>query len=309
MLDKYKIGQPIAYNILINAINNNRISHAYLFDSNGNSDVNDIVLSFVKMILCKDFSSSLEIKNICDRIDSGNYLDIIFLEPDGMWIKKEQLINLQSEFSKKSIEGSKKIYIIKEADKMNLQTANSILKFLEEPVDDIIAILITDNINLILPTILSRCQIIKLNKKVYTNCLSANVFDFILNNNFSLEDKNKIIDCCIDFVMNIEKNGIDTLIYTKKLWHNFFKDRNYNIIAIEIIINFYYDVIKYKSDLNISFFSDKIKFIEEVANKNSFVSIASKIEILDNIKNGLKSNLNINLLIDKMIIDMCGDNL
>lgn len=309
MLDKYKIGQPIAYNILINAINNNRISHAYLFDSNGNSDVNDIVLSFVKMILCKDFSSSLEIKNICDRIDSGNYLDIIFLEPDGMWIKKEQLINLQSEFSKKSIEGSKKIYIIKEADKMNLQTANSILKFLEEPVDDIIAILITDNINLILPTIFSRCQIIKLNKKVYTNCLSANVFDFILNNDFSLEDKNKIIDCCIDFVMNIEKNGIDTLIYTKKLWHNFFKDRNYNIIAIEIIINFYYDVIKYKSDLNISFFSDKIKFIEEVANKNSFVSIASKIEILDNIKNGLKSNLNINLLIDKMIIDMCGDNL
>jgi DNA polymerase III gamma/tau subunit len=48
---------------------------------------------------------------------------------------------------------------------MNIQTANSILKFLEEPIDEIIAILVVDNINLMLPTIISRCQVIKLNKK------------------------------------------------------------------------------------------------------------------------------------------------
>ena len=52
MLEGYKDGQPVVYSMLMNAINNGKLSHAYIFDSNGNSDVFDIVLSFVKMILC-----------------------------------------------------------------------------------------------------------------------------------------------------------------------------------------------------------------------------------------------------------------
>ncbi len=47
--------------------------------------------------------------------------------------KKDQLLTLQEDFRMKSIEGSKRIYIISEADKLNVQAANSILKFLEEP--------------------------------------------------------------------------------------------------------------------------------------------------------------------------------
>ena len=165
MLDIYKYEQPILYNILNNSIINNKLSHAYLFDSNGNSDVYDIVLSFTKMIITSNITNETEKNNICMRIDDGNYVDVKVIEPDGMWIKKDQLLDLKSEFSKKSIEGSKKVYIIKSADKMNIQTANSILKFLEEPIDEIIAILVVDNINLMLPTIISRCQVIKLNKK------------------------------------------------------------------------------------------------------------------------------------------------
>lgn len=88
------------------------------------------------------------------------YVDVKVIKSDGMWIKKDQLLDLQSEFNNKAFEGNKKIYIIRSAEKMNVQTANSILKFLEEPVDDIIAILITDNINMLLPTIISRCQVI-----------------------------------------------------------------------------------------------------------------------------------------------------
>ena len=68
MLDIYKDGQAIAYNTMMNAINNNKISHAYLFDSNGNPDVMDIVLSFVKEIICMDITDDNNIKNICKRI-------------------------------------------------------------------------------------------------------------------------------------------------------------------------------------------------------------------------------------------------
>lgn len=310
MLDAYKDGQAVAYNIMMNAINNNKLSHAYLFDSNGNSDVMNIVLSFVKIIICMDKKSDEEILNICDRIDNGNYIDVKIIEPDGLWIKKEQLLDLQSEFSKSAIEGSKKIYIIKSADKMNIQTANSILKFLEEPVDDIIAILIVDNINLVIPTIISRCQIIKLNKKKYEESSLLNFSNLCNNTKYrclSDDEKRQFIDDVINFVMMIENSGLDTLIYTKNIWHNKFKDRNDNIMAIELIINFYYDVMKFISNLKINFFKDKIEYIENVSKKNSLISVAKKIEILDEIKNNFKRNLNINLLIDKLIIDMCGD--
>lgn len=310
MLDAYKDGQAVAYNIMMNAINNNKLSHAYLFDSNGNSDVMNIVLSFVKIIICMDKKSDEEILNICDRIDNGNCIDVKIIEPDGLWIKKEQLLDLQSEFSKSAIEGSKKIYIIKSADKMNIQTANSILKFLEEPVDDIIAILIVDNINLVIPTIISRCQIIKLNKKKYEESSLLNFSNLCNNTKYrclSDDEKRQFIDDVINFIMMIENSGLDTLIYTKNIWHNKFKDRNDNIMAIELIINFYYDVMKFISNLKINFFKDKIEYIENVSKKNSLISVAKKIEILDEIKNNFKRNLNINLLVDKLIIDMCGD--
>lgn len=310
MLDNYKEGQAVAYNIMMNAINNNKLSHAYLFNAGDNSDVMDIVLSFVKMIVCLDKNSDEEKLNICSRIDDGNYIDVKIIEPNGMWIKKEQLLDLQSEFSKRSIEGSKKIYIIKSADKMNVQTANSILKFLEEPVDDIIAILIVDNINLILPTIISRCQLIKLNKKQYEDTSLLNFSNMCVGTRYGkLTDmeKNKIIDDVISFIMMIESHGLDALIYTKSKWHNNFKDRDANMMAIELMIYFYYDVIKYNSDLEISFFKDRVNDIEKVSIKNDLFDIANKIEILDNVKNNFKINMNINLLIDKLIIDMCGD--
>lgn len=309
MLDKYKNGQPILYNTLMNAIMNNKLSHAYLFDSNGNSEIMDIVLSFVKMIICSD-NDEIDNVNICKRIDDGNYLDVKVIEPDGIYIKKDQLLNLQDEFSKKAIEGNKKIYIIKSADKMNVQTANSLLKFLEEPVDDIIAILIVDNINLVLPTIISRCQIVKVNRKEYTNNVIVNFGDLLCNIGYSnkkIDDKEKFISDVINFIISIENGGLDTLIYTKKLWHSNFSDRDLSIIALELIINFYCDVLKYMSSIDTLFFKDKINYVVEVAKKNNFVSISNKMEIFDNAISNIKKNLNINLLIDKLIIDMCGD--
>jgi hypothetical protein len=103
MLELYKDGQPIFYNMVNNAIKNNKLSHAYIFDSNGNPDVMDIVLSFVKEIICMDITDDNNIKNICKRIDDGNYVDVKVIKSDGMWIKKDQLLDLQSEFNNKAL--------------------------------------------------------------------------------------------------------------------------------------------------------------------------------------------------------------
>ena len=312
MLELYKDGQPIFYNMVNNAIKNNKLSHAYIFDSNGNPDVMDIVLSFVKEIICMDITDDNNIKNICKRIDDGNYVDVKVIKTDCIWIKKDQLLDLQSEFNNKAFEGNKKIYIIRSAEKMNVQTANSILKFLEEPVDDIIAILITDNINMLLPTIISRCQVIKLNKKKCSYDTISNLSDLLISygyNDISDDNKEKIINDVIGFTEYIENYKLDTLIYTKKLWHNNFKDRNYNIIGINLMIYFYYDVIRYKSGLKILFFNDYEDNIIKIANMNDIDVLCDKIKVLNDTLNNIKYNLNINLLIDKLVIDMCGDNL
>ena len=162
MLTDYKDKQEKAYKIFSNAINNNYLSHAYLIDENNSSDSFDIVMSFVKEVLGKKIDDN-EKSILFKRIDDGNYPEIKIIVPDGNIIKKQQIIDLQRDFSTKSIEGNKRIYIVRDADKMRSETANSMLKFLEEPDNDILAILMTNNYNAILPTIISRCQAIKLN--------------------------------------------------------------------------------------------------------------------------------------------------
>jgi len=89
MLEKYKDEQPILYNLLSNAIKNNKLSHAYLFETNNNPNSLDLIYSFVKEILCPR-NISCEKCNICSRIDSGNFLELKIIRPDGLYIKKEQ---------------------------------------------------------------------------------------------------------------------------------------------------------------------------------------------------------------------------
>lgn len=305
MLDKYMDGQPVVYRMLMNAINNNKLSHAYLFDANGNSDVYDIVLSFVKMIVSKD--SEIDINDLSKRIDDGNYLDVKVIEPDGLWIKKDQVLELEEEFNKKAIEGKKKIYIIKSADKMNSSTANSILKFLEEPVDDIIAFLIVDNISLVLPTIVSRCQVLRLNRKNYENSTLDNFNNLFFNSKLDVDSKKVFIDNVINFINYLESNGLDTIIYSKRLWHNNFKNRDECVMALELIINYYYDVIKYKTLNKIDFFKDRERDINNIASNNDLNDLTRKLSVCIEIKSYFMNNLNINLTFDRFVIEMCGD--
>lgn len=313
MLDGYKIGQPIAYNIMYNALVNSKLSHAYLFDVKGCFDSFDIIMSFVKAIICNNNytnNNKCENCNICHRIDDGNYLDVKIIEPDGLWIKKDQLLELQSEFSKEAIEGSKKVYVIKEAEKMNLQTANSILKFLEEPNDNIVAILITNDLNKILPTIVSRCQIIKLKKSEDKN-LTLDNFNLLLENtkyaSLDIQEKEKILNDICYFIEFFENNKLDSIIYMKKIWHNVFKDRDINVIAFDTLISFYYDVLKYMNSKPLSFFKDKSLLVEKIANMNDMNSIIKKLNLFIEAKEDIRRNLNLNLMLDKLIIDMCGD--
>lgn len=142
-------------------IKNNKVSHAYLIELNDYDEDMKYIYDFIKMILCNIEYSDLNIENnIIKLIDDDNYPDIKIIEPEGSTIKKSQMIDLQKDYSNKSLLDGRRIYVVKEADKLNPASANTILKFLEEPEEDIIAILLTTNRYKILETILSRCQIL-----------------------------------------------------------------------------------------------------------------------------------------------------
>lgn len=162
------------YNLINSIVKNNKISHAYLIEVDNYEDDYKCIMDFVKLIICS--SNDDDINNM---IDTGNYPDLKIIEPDGNSIKKAQLIKLQEEFRNKSFLNNRMIYIIKEADKLNDSSGNTILKFLEEPEEDIIGILVTTNRYKVIDTILSRCQVISIQDGIMNTDCDENTLNLL----------------------------------------------------------------------------------------------------------------------------------
>jgi len=320
MLDNFKEFQYIPYVTLRNAVLKDKISHAYIFVSNGYPKVLDFALSFAKFLLCPLKLSNNESCNNCSQcsnIDSNNFTELKIIEPDGQWIKKEQLTELQEEFNKKAITGDKKVYIINHAEKLNNVSANSILKFLEEPVPNITAILIVENQFQLLETIISRCQIINLNKisKIEEEKYEINEYSklaFVISNTndeiekyISDEYKEKL-DSAVYFINDLERKKLSLILDTTKSFHDKFKEKDDIIYAFEVFILYYKDVLNRKLGRKIDIFENQIKEIDLIQSNNSIEQIIKKINILMDSKNNVLFNANMNLLIDKLIIDMGG---
>lgn len=310
MFVDYCNSQFIAYSLLNNAIKKDRLSHAYLIDGNNCDYAFDFVMAFVKEIICNDVNSNEEKEIICSRIDDDNYPEVKIIDSSSLIIKKEQMIDLQSIFSLKAIEGKKRIYIIKDCEKMNKQAANCMLKFLEEPSDNIIAILFTNSVNSLLPTIISRCQMIRLsndfqydNSKAIYNfaCLFCDKKDDVISF-INDESKIKMINDVICFIKYFENYKLDIFIDIKKLWYNNFSSKEEVSMALSLILNFYNDVLKKKAGLSNYFFNDYIDLIDDISLKNSVDEILYKIDVCYNKYDILKYNLNINLCIDDFFI-------
>ena len=200
--------------------------------------------------------------------------------------------------------------------KMNKQASNSLLKFLEEPVEGIIAILITNNFNKILSTIVSRCQIVRLNHTInYSNYSSFDNLALVCCDNASdisnfINDdlKKDIMQSVIDFILYFEDNGLDTLVFMKKLWYNKIQSKEDSLFAFKVMVYFYYDVLKCKLDSKDFLFCSHVDSIKNVANSNSLDALIKKNNIVQYGYDMIISNLNVNLLLDDVVIrlgDVC----
>lgn len=316
MLDEFQKDQPIVYQILKNTVQKQNFSHAYLLEMNGYSKGLDLATSFAKEIFCVDKDiKNCEHCHICKMVESGNYPELRMIEPDGMWIKKEQLVELQEEFSKKAIIGNKKIYIINHVDHLNQASANSILKFLEEPEENIIAILITDNVYQVLPTIQSRCQIVSFSSRnlLYENAqdekskIAAIIasreeeYQQLIEQN-SFQEK---INAAIHFVQYYEENGYITVLYTQKLWHDFFSEKSDFSLGFQLVSLYYKDILNALLHRKTEIFTcdDKMK---RIISKNKEQTIAKKIKTVLELRQAIQVNANNNLLMDKLILSLQG---
>ncbi len=274
--------------ILCNIIINQKTPHAMLFEVDDSDSCMPLIKSIIKLILCKKEEKSLsnincDNCNICNLIDTDNYPDIKIISNDGSWIKKQQLIDLKKDFNNKSLLNNKKIYIIKDADKLNAASSNSLLKFLEEPEEDIIAILLTTNKYLLLDTILSRCQVFNLKEL-----------------NYKLDSK--YIDKVKLFIEYLVKKK-NFFINYKELVDNVFVDKNNTKILLNEVEKYFLNYLI--KDINIDLNESNLynNFNDEML----IDQMVYYVNIIEKEKQKLEYNVNFKLWIDAFFANLMGE--
>ena len=302
MLEEYIDEQPIVTKLLLNSFENNKLVQAYLFVSNDKSFLLDYAIAFSKKLITDNYN-----EQICNMIDNNTYPELKIIEPINNIVKKEQLIDLQQSFLVKPTLGKKMVYVINGADKLHVSSANTILKFLEEPSEDIVAILLTDNLQKVLPTIKSRCQnlIFKNKKEEEINKLDI-LFKDYKEKIDEKEDKEEVVNNfknnCISFINQIEKLGIKEFIHYKDSIFDIYKTKEELIILFDFMLYFYYDMLNFMVSRNVVYMNDYVETIKQISENNDLNKLQKKLQLIENTKIKLDTNMNLKLLMDEFII-------
>lgn len=157
------INQDHAILLLREALRSGRISHAYLFVGPESVGRKAVALSFAQTLNCPDtngFDACGRCPS-CKKIASGSHPDVRVLVPQGESLKIDQIRALRQEAMYPPFEGQWKVYILEDAERMTAEAANSLLKVLEEPPEHVVWILIATSTVSLLPTVVSRCQMVR----------------------------------------------------------------------------------------------------------------------------------------------------
>lgn len=163
MISDYIMAQPEVKMMLDQSFKNNRLSHAYIFAGDKGVGKEAMALYFTALL-----NSDGEVSFDSDRtkaIFNHDFINLFEISPRKNEIVKEDVEALLREFSKTSLVEGDRVFIIHDADKLNQKTSNMLLKFIEEPPTGVHGILLTANVSNILPTIISRCNIVQFKSK------------------------------------------------------------------------------------------------------------------------------------------------
>ena len=173
--------QPFVWKTFLSEKTEGRLGHAFLLSGEAGTPLKETAFFLAKSLLC-DHPQPLadETCRTCQRVDHGNFSDLLFLDGSEGSIKKEEIEDLVGGFTKTAVEDKGiMIYIIHLVENMTPEAVNALLKFLEEPSTRTFAFLTTENEARILPTIVSRCETMRLllrpRKEVIAEAVEAGV--------------------------------------------------------------------------------------------------------------------------------------
>ncbi|HOF53125.1 MAG TPA: hypothetical protein PL058_00180 [Bacilli bacterium] len=156
--------QSVLYKVFSNALENNKLTHAYLLSGEPGTPLKDVALFLAKSLVC-DMPEPLACERCltCIRIEDGSFADIMIYDGAETTIKKNDVSEITSNFEKTALEAKGiMIYILHLVENMTTEAVNSLLKFLEEPGKNVFAFLTSENEAKVLPTIISRTQVLRL---------------------------------------------------------------------------------------------------------------------------------------------------
>ena len=275
---------------LVKYYHENKMAHAYLIETNDIEKCLSDLLVVIKQIFCQDeFKEDCNKCNICNLINQNYLPSLIIISPDGMNIKKDQIIELKKKFSTVPVYTKENIYVIKNAEKLNGASANTMLKFLEDPEPNILGFFITDNANNVISTIRSRCEIIKF---IYNS-------DELNINSIKNEYNDKYL-VAIDYIYGLEVEKSKGILYNRDVILCKFKERDSIKLIFKIILIIYEELLKKVIGLENNFDFLKIDKLDVLTKDDVLKRINLIIQFIEDID----SNVNIELLLDKFVIEL-----
>jgi DNA polymerase-3 subunit delta' len=184
------IGQKQTISFLKGVMARGKIPHAYLFAGISGIGKTTTALAFTQAINCIEQVNEEACGHCqtCRQVKSGNFPDLVLIEPDGQNIKIEQIRGLNRALSFKPVSGRYRVSIIRQAEVMTDEAANSLLKTLEEPPPNNLIILNVTEPLALFPTIVSRCQ-----KVLFRPIPAGAIVDWLVNSQSVEKDRAHVL--------------------------------------------------------------------------------------------------------------------
>lgn len=317
------IGQEHIKEHLQNAISQKKIAHAYIIQGERFSGKEFVTRIFTAALQCeKQGTEPCGECRSCKQVQSGNQPDIIYLrheKPNSIGVEDVRS-QINGDIAIKPYSSPYKIYIINEGEKLTDQAQNALLKTLEEPPSYAVLIILTTNLEELLPTIVSRCVVLHMKpvkdqqvKEYLKNELmipdyKADICVAFARGNIgrakqlaTSEEFENIRSEALSLVKNIRNMELHEVMAAVKKIGEYRIDINEYLDVLSI---WYRDVLLFKAtnDTNHLIFREEIQYIRKAADKSAYEGIENILKALDSAKNRLHANVNFDLVMELLFI-------